>query len=130
MSTISEAFMMGGYGMWPTLAFGVAALGLSARHAVKPKAELLPLIVGVGTATLLAGALGFVSGLMASARCISELPIAERGPIFLEGLGESLTNMALALMILVLVALATGVGSYRIAQRLTLTGGSPRALAL
>lgn len=113
MNPISQAFHEGGWGMWPTMLFGTLALALSLRHAIAPKQELLPLIVGVAGATLFGGALGFTTGIINTVKYLGELP-AEREPIvFLYGLGESMNNLALALLLVTMVSLAAGVGSFR-----------------
>lgn len=113
MESIIHAFQEGGWGMWPTLIFGTAALALAVRHAVSPKKELLPLILGVGSATIFAGWLGMTIGVMTSIRYVQNHPLPERGAILMIGVGESLQNIALALVLSVLVALMTGFGSWR-----------------
>lgn len=113
MDSIVRAFQEGGWGMWPTLVFGTAALALAVRHAVSPKKELLPLILGVGAATIFAGWLGMTVGVMTAIRFVQNLPPPERGPTMLIGVGEALHNVALALVLAVLIALMTGFGSWR-----------------
>src|SRR5262245_16379929 len=107
------AFLEGGWGMYPTLLLGTLALALAVRHAVQPKPELLPLIIGVGTSTLFAGFLGLVVGVMTSIRYVQNVPQSDRIDLVMQGVRESMQNIALALMLAMLIALSTGVGSWR-----------------
>lgn len=113
MSFVAQAFHEGGWGMWPTLVLGTLALALAVRNAASPKPATMPLIVGLGAATLLAGALGVVTGLVATVRTVQRLPVADQASTALVGVGESLMNAVLALLLATLVALAAGVGGYR-----------------
>lgn len=116
MSEITRAFVEGGWGMIPTALLGTLALALALRHALSPKRELVPLIVGLGTGSLLAGMLGFVTGLIATARYIGvdapENPI----PLAIAGTGESLHNVAAALMLTTLASIAATIGAYRMVR--------------
>lgn len=116
---MSEFLAGAGWGVWPTLVFGVASLALASAHAVKPRPHVMPLIVGTGLATLFAGTLGFVTGIVA---CFSTLASAgfERGEplpdmqlLALAGISEAAANVVVALGLAMLVALVAGAGSYR-----------------
>jgi CDP-diglyceride synthetase len=100
--------------MWPTLFFGTIALGLALRHAVAPKKELLPLILGIGSATIFSGWLGMTVGIMTTLRYAKDHPPPEQTTITMIGISESMQNIALALIMAILVAMATGVGSWRV----------------
>jgi hypothetical protein len=121
MSGIERAFQEGGWGMWPTLVLGTLALALALRHALFPKSSLMPLIIGVGTASLFSGFLGVTMGFISTLRYVAKVPANEQIPIVFVGVSESLFNVILAFVLAVLIALATGVGSWRVskgAQRL------------
>ncbi|HXI58826.1 MAG TPA: hypothetical protein VNO55_22320 [Polyangia bacterium] len=111
---MSEAFRNGGWGMYPTLAFGMLMIGVSLAYAFKPERRFIPLQISLGIMTLVAGSLGFVTGLIKSLGAIHQVPEGRRF-IWLIGLGESLNNVALALTLVVLAALAVSVGALRIA---------------
>lgn len=114
MNGLQGFFMEGGFGMWPTLLFGTLALALALRYAVKPKAELFPLVTGLGAAALLAGCLGMVMGLKATASAVAGHPELEApGRLALAGFSESANNLVLALVLCTLVVLTLGVGAYR-----------------
>jgi hypothetical protein len=113
MQSIIRAFQEGGWGMWPTLFFGAIALALAVRHAVAPKKELLPLIIGIGSATIFSGWLGMTVGVMTTIRYVRGAPPPDQSVITMIGVGESLQNVALALVLAILIALATGLGSWR-----------------
>lgn len=113
MSLIEHAFLEGGFGMWPTLALGTVALLLAVRHAVQPRVGLMPLVVGFGMATLFAGGLGVVTGIVTTLKHVEPLPVAQQGAIVLIGDGESLFNVVLALTLAMLTALAAGIGGWR-----------------
>lgn len=115
-----EFFNEGGFGMFFTLFFGVLFIGAAARYARTPENRLWPLLVSLGMMTLLAGVLGFVSGLTATLRYAaghSEVP-----NVVLIGTAESLHNVALSLMLLVLGAGVAGFGAWRVAR-----AAAPRA---
>ena len=110
-----DAFHTGGWGMYPTMVFGVLLLLMTARYAMRPERRFVPLILALGTVTLASGALGFVTGLIASFQYISNVPPG-RHWIALVGVGESLNNVAFALVFIVLGSLAMSIGAWKIAR--------------
>lgn len=117
-----DMFRNGGYGMFPTLLFGVVLVLVAARYASAPEARLVPLQVALGVVTLASGALGFVAGLITTAKALERVPREEASVIGALGFGESLNNVALALGLIVLAALAASVGAGRLAW---VAGGAP-----
>ena len=113
MQSITMFFREGGFGMWPTLLFGVSALVLAVRHALAPRAEYVPLLIGLGLATLAAGALGTTMGIITTFKYIQHAPAAEQSTIAMLGISESLTNLVLALIPVTLGSLLGGIGSWR-----------------
>ncbi|MBK8170471.1 MAG: hypothetical protein IPK60_09010 [Sandaracinaceae bacterium] len=112
---MSDFIREAGWGIYPVLLFGAISFAVAIRYAVAPKSELLPLVIGFGVATIIAGALGTTTGLQATATYVANTGEANRW-IFVEGLRESLNNMDAALLIAALNALAATVGSYRLAK--------------
>jgi hypothetical protein len=113
---MSEAFHMGGWGMYPTLVFGLMLIAASIRYAVSPERRFVPLQVSLGMATLAAGGLGFVTGMIKSTMAIGDVGPDKRW-IWVLGMGESLNCAALALVLIVVGALAASVGGVRLAQQ-------------
>jgi hypothetical protein len=112
--TMGEAFHSGGWGMYPTLVFGVLMIGVSVAYALRPGRRFIPLQISLGIVTLVSGSLGFVTGLIKSLQAIHQVP-EDRRFIWLIGLGESLNNVALALTLLVIAVLVISVGAVRVA---------------
>jgi len=115
---MSEFFKIGGWGMFPTAFFGVLLLGVACAYAVKPERRWTPLLLATSLMTLLAGGLGFVTGLMATT--LGGAPSADpdhRMLISMVGFGESLANVALALGLCALATLVGMVGAARLATR-------------
>jgi hypothetical protein len=110
-----EAFRFGGWGMYPTLFFGALMVAASVRYAMKPERRWVPLQVSLGIMTMLAGGLGFVTGMIKSFMAMAEAT-ADKRWLWMLGLGESLNNLALALMLLAVGTLAAIVGAYRLAR--------------
>jgi hypothetical protein len=108
-----SAFVTGGFGMYPTLAFGLLSLAAAALFAVRPERRFVPLVVSSSLLTLAAGALGFVMGVVNSFQAVLEAP--DRG-MAMVGVGESGYCLALALIFVVLTLIATTAGSVRIAR--------------
>ena len=107
-----EAMRDGGWGMFPTMIFGLVLLAVATRYCLSPEQRWVPLLISLGTLTLFTGSLGFVTGLIAPTRYVSgDLP--ERAMVSIVGVGESLNNVAFALCFVVLATLAVCVGAFR-----------------
>ena len=107
-----EWFRLGGWGMWPTLAFGCLMVAFGLRYAVRPDARLVPVLATSGLLTLVSGALGFVTGLIATSTYVGG--VADKS-MWLVGLGESLHNLGLALALVACSLLAVLLGAVRVA---------------
>lgn len=111
---MDQAFRNGGWGMYPTLALSTLMIAVSIAYALRPERRLVPLQISLGIMTLVVGSLGFVTGVIKSLMAIHQVP-AEKRFIWLIGFGESLNNVALALTLVALGALAISVGAFRLA---------------
>jgi hypothetical protein len=109
-----EAFHMGGIGMFPTAAFGLLLLAASVRYAATPERRFVPLLLSLGVLTLASGGLGFVTGVIKSFTALG-VAATDASRIGLVGTGESLCNMALALAVVTLGAVAASIGALRVA---------------
>jgi len=111
-----DGFRLGGWGMFPTLVFGVLLLGAAVRYAVKPEARWVPLQLALAVLTFTTGLLGCVSGIIVTTQHLSELPAERVGLIGAIGVGESLHNVGLALVLMMLAGLLTSVGALRLTR--------------
>jgi hypothetical protein len=107
-----EIFRNGGFGMYPTALFGLLLLAVAARYAVRPESRWIPLQIALGIVTLSVGAASFVGGLIATTTHLEQTG-DRAGIIGAVGFGESLNNVALALVLIALAAMATTVGVAR-----------------
>lgn len=114
---MGRAFMDGGWGMIPTSLFGLLLLAAAIRYAMSPEARYVPLQLSLGIMTLAAGGLGFTTGLIKSVSVLGKVEPDQRW-IWLLGMGESLNNIALALALVTLSAIAASVGAYRLSRAL------------
>jgi len=108
-----ESFRSGGWAMMPTALFGVLLFGVAMRYAADPHKRWIPLQLALGILTLVTGALGFVTGLIASATHLGGVEPSRVVQIFAIGFGESLHNVGLALTMLALSAMVASVGAAR-----------------
>lgn len=109
-----EAFVLGGWGMYPTTIIGLLLLAAAGRYARSPERRQLGTVISLGLMTLLAGSLGFVTGVIrtlisATSGRFPEPPLL----VAMTGIGESLHNVGLALVLLVLATIGTTIGSLR-----------------
>ncbi|WP_257446327.1 hypothetical protein [Archangium lipolyticum] len=103
--------------MYPTLLAGLALLGTSLRYATRPDTRYVPLMLTLGLFTLFAGGLGFITGIMNLLRAYVG-PLASEGPsVLFIGVQEALHNIALALLMTMVSALAASVGAWRLARQ-------------
>ncbi|MBS2028439.1 MAG: hypothetical protein JST54_11080 [Deltaproteobacteria bacterium] len=108
-----DSFRDGGFGMFPTLIFGLVLVALSVRYAAKPEQRQVPLLISMGLLTNFAGALGFVMGVITTMKAVGQVP-AEEHWIAMLGVGESLNNMALAFALCVMATLCVVIGAWRL----------------
>lgn len=111
---MKDFFVEGGFGIYPVLVFGLAALALAFRYVRSPREGDVALLAGVGLATLLLGVLGTVVGVQVSAGGIHANPDAW---LFLVGLKESLNVLVTALVAVTLEVLVATYGAVRLARR-------------
>lgn len=111
------AFREGGFGMYPTLAFGLLLLAVGVAYALRPERKLVSLFTILGIVDFLCGAMGTVMGVVATFLHVAKLPEPEQFATTMMGLAESLQNMALALILVVLSTLVMAGGALRAALR-------------
>jgi hypothetical protein len=100
--------------MYPTTIIGLLLLFAAVRYAMRPESGRLLVVVSLGVMTFLSGCLGFVTGLIRTLAVATSGKLPEPvGTITAGGLGESLNNIGLALVLLVLASIATTIGALR-----------------
>ncbi|GAC1572710.1 MAG: hypothetical protein NVS3B20_04560 [Polyangiales bacterium] len=110
-----DAFHLGGFVMWPTLFFGMLLMGAAIRYAIDPAQRFIPLLLSLGMITFIAGGLGFVTGVAKSLLFIGNVS-PDRRWIAMLGVGESLMNLVLAFVLMLLASLVASVGAYRLSR--------------
>lgn len=114
---MAEFFKAGGFGMYPTLLFGVLAVASAVALLLQPGSRLFPLVMTLAGTTLGAGLLGFATGAMTTLRYIDAIQEpGEKLNILAAGLGESLHSLVLGLALAVLTGLLASIGALRAAQ--------------
>jgi len=108
---VLEAFHHGGWGMYPTTLMGLVLLLASVQYARQPERRRLPVVISLGVLTLLAGTLGFVTGVIKTLiHAVDEPDLANT---IAGGVGESLNNIGLALSLLIVATIAVSIGAFR-----------------
>jgi uncharacterized membrane protein len=108
-----DFFHAGGWGMWPTLIFGFLLVASSVLSLLRPERRYLPLVVSLGATTLGSGLLGFSMGLVNTFRFLPQVPQAEQVVIAGLGFEESLHNVILALILIVLSSVLVSASAFR-----------------
>ena len=111
-----DHFREGGWGMFPTLVFGLLLLSVAVRYATTPEKRFVPLLVALNGLTLSSGALGFVTGVITTAGAVARLGSSAPSVIPFLGLGESLNNLAVALIFVALGFVAITWGAWQTAR--------------
>ncbi|MGO8992217.1 MAG: hypothetical protein ACLQVI_02740 [Polyangiaceae bacterium] len=114
--TLFDRFRDGGWGMYPTVLLGLLLLGVAVKYAVSPERRFVPLLVALNVATLVSGALGFVSGVIVTANALSSEGITQPTNISFFGVGEALNNVAFALLLIMVATMATTVGAWKLTR--------------
>ena len=110
-----EAFRLGGWGMYPTLFFGVLFITVAIGYARSAERARLVLLSVLSLLTMAAGSLGFVTAAIVTLTHAAGTP--NQDAIIAMGISESLHNIGLALVLIVLGGIATAVGAWRAPQQ-------------
>jgi uncharacterized membrane protein len=109
----SNFYVEGGWGMYPVTVFGFLLVVASALYAFRPERRFARLSLVLGLLTVAAGALGTVTGLCNTFLYLQKVEHAEQLGIMALGMQESLHNVILALVLVILAGIAACVGVLR-----------------
>lgn len=109
---MGEAFRLGGWGMYPTTFIGLVLLVAAVQYARHPDRRRRAITRHLTTMTLLSGVLGFVTGVIKSFIAVADLH-GDDLRCAIVGFGESLNNVGLALVILILARIVLTLGAAR-----------------
>ena len=109
----SNFFGAGGWGMYPTTVFGFFLLAAIALHALRPEPRYERVISSLMVIVFSAGLLGTTVGICKSAHDLGQLPFEKQLQAFAMGCEESLHNLVLALIIIVIANLIITLAAFR-----------------
>ena len=112
----SNFYEAGGWGMYPTSLFGFLLVASGVLLVLRPERRFVPLVLSLGVVTLGSGVLSACVGMVNSFHYLGRVPEAEQLKIAALGCAESLHNLVLALILIVLTALLTSIGAWRAAR--------------
>jgi hypothetical protein len=120
---MGEAFRLGGFGMYPTAIAGLVLVAAAVQCARQPDVRRFRIVRHLSVLTLLVGTLGFISGVIKSFSAAAGADPKELAGLVITGVGESLHNIGLSLVMLVMAWIAASVGAYR-------SGAKPQGVEL
>ncbi len=112
----SDFYHAGGMGMYPVTLFGFLLVVSCVLYTLRFRphhARLAKILAGT---TLMAGMLGTVTGICNSAFYLRKVEVAKQLEIFTLGLQESLHDLILALVFVIIASLIASVGVLREAR--------------
>ena len=95
-------------------------------YAARPDLRRLHVVKCLSVLTLLVSCLGFVTGVIKSFTSIGDSTLDDIGKVVVMGVGESLTNIGLGLVMLVMAWIATSIGATRSRPTTRSTGAELR----
>lgn len=106
-------FKAGGWGMYPTALFGFFMVMAAVLFLLRPDRRTIPLLVSTGVAAVASGFLSFATGVVNTFRYLEQVDAGDQLLIAAAGTAESLHNVVLALILVVVSALIASVGALR-----------------
>jgi hypothetical protein len=117
--SIREIFHIGGWAMYPTTLFGLVTIVAAFGYAMRAEPQRLAVIRGLSLLTLLSGVLGFVTGCIKAYTAAAGADPKELPSYVIGGTGEALSNVSLALSMLIVAWILTTIGAARAPATLT-----------
>ena len=109
----SNFFGAGGWGMYPTTVFGFLLLAAIGLDALRAEPRYRRIISALMVTVFASGLLGTSVGICKSAHDLGRVPVEKQLQTFALGCEESLHNLVLALIILVIANLVAAVVALR-----------------
>lgn len=106
-------FTQGGWGMYPTALFGFFMVLAAVLFLIRPERRTLLLVGSTGVTALASGMLSFATGLLNTFRYLESVAPEDQLLIAALGTAESLHNVVLALILIVVSSLIASVGVLR-----------------
>lgn len=106
-------FEAGGFGMYPTTLFGFLLVATAGLYALRGDPRFQQLAKTLGMMTFASGLLGTAVGICNSVHYMSTQPREEQLAVLAMGCEESLHNLVLALIIVIIAGLVMSVGALR-----------------
>ena len=106
-------FVAGGFGMYPVSIFGFLLIGTCVLYALRPQQKTARTVVAMAVCTFGAGLLGTATGICTTMHYIPQVAQDKQLQIMGLGIEESLHNIVLALILVVLGTLITAGGTLR-----------------
>ena len=99
--------------MYPTTLVGIWLVACAVQYARDPRAARMQVVRYLSVVTMLVASLGFVTGVIKSLTALPADTPWESGVFAAIGVGESLTNIALGLIMLIVAWGACSLGAHR-----------------
>jgi len=115
----------GGWGMYPTSLFGFLLVAAGVLVMLRPDRRYVPLLASLTVVTLCAGMLGATMGIVRSFLYLRQVPVADQVTVAALGCAESLHNVVLAFILVIITGLLASIAAVRAAR--AATGPKPRA---
>jgi hypothetical protein len=109
----SNFFAAGGWGMYPTTVFGFVLLAAIGLHALRPEPRFERVITALMIIVVASGLLGTCVGVCNTVHYLEQVPADKQFITFANGTEESLHNLVLALIIVVIANLIAAVIAFR-----------------
>jgi hypothetical protein len=112
-----ELMVNGGPIMWPILILGGVGLGTAAWFAVRAEGRVRGFLDSMSRSVVCVTLVSLALDLMATCFAVKEVPPEQKGPILVQGFGESMSPLVLGFALLALMHLLTAVGQRRLDAR-------------